>query len=157
MPLATLPGGGPITMNNVQSKLTMFKPIPHHTPMRPKRCHNCANQQHPDTMHNITPPHKGAVVFRRTKNGKRIPQNESPKPSKGWPRTNQGIYCHSGCGPSAQPIGPSTQVRCTERNFFPHVGPQQALVLYLQMVLWPHTPQSLHQLFFRFPLFQCWR
>ena len=43
---------------------------PNQTPMRPGQCHSCASQRHPDTMHNITPPHKGAAALIRTKNGK---------------------------------------------------------------------------------------
>ena len=40
------------------------------------RCHSCASQRHPDTMHNITPPHKGAAALRRTKNGKESQQKK---------------------------------------------------------------------------------
>ena len=49
---------------------------------------------------------------------------------------------HSGCSPSAQPIGPSTQVRHAERDYPRHVGPQQALVLQLQTRPWPYTPRA---------------
>ena len=84
------------------------------------RCHNCATQRHPDTMHNITAPHKGAAALGRTKNGKESEQKKlNPETMKELPPTNQGINYHSGCGPSAQPIRPSTQVR---RNYPPHVG-----------------------------------
>ena len=74
-------------------------------------------------MHNINPPHKGAAALRRTKNGKRIPQNASPKPSKSWPYTNQGTDYHSGCGPNAQHIGPSTQVLAHQMRFPPSCRP----------------------------------
>ena len=34
------------------------------------------------------------------------------------------------------------QVWRAERDYPPHVGPQQALVLQLQTRLWPHTPKA---------------
>ena len=52
----------------------LYKPIPNQTPMHLGRCHSCASQRHPETMHNITPPHKGAAALRRTKNGKESQQ-----------------------------------------------------------------------------------
>ena len=69
-------------------------------------------------------------------------ENKIPKPLESWPGINQGLNYHSGCGPSAQPIGPSTQVWHAEHNYPPHVGPQQALVLQPQTRLWPHTPKA---------------
>ena len=49
---------------------------------------------------------------------------------------------YSGCSPSAQPIGPSTQVWHAERDYPLHLGPQQALVLQLQTRPWPYTPRA---------------
>ena len=83
MPLATLLGRGPITTHLEgphshdkchSSECKLYKPIPNQTPMHPGRCHSCASQRHPDTMHNITPPHKGAAALRCTKNGKESQQ-----------------------------------------------------------------------------------
>ena len=118
------------------------KLIPNQTPMHLGRCHSCASQRHLDTMHN-TPPIKERLpsdAQRMVKNPNK--KNEIPKPLKSWPRTNQGINYHSGCSPSAQPIGPSTQVRRAERDYPPHIGPHQALVLQPQTRLWPHTPRA---------------
>ena len=58
------------------SECKLYKPIPNQTPMHLGRCHSCASQRHPDTMHNITPPHKGAAALRRTKNGKESQQKK---------------------------------------------------------------------------------
>ena len=75
-------------------------------------------------------------------------ENEILKPWKSCPCTNKGIYYHNGCGSNAQPIGPSMRVQRPKRNFPSPIGPQQALVLQLQTLLWLHSPQSHHQLFF---------
>ena len=69
-------------------------------------------------------------------------ENKILKPLKSWPRTNQGIYYHSGCNSGAQPIGPSMQVRHAKHNYPLHIGPQQALVCQPQTRLWPHTPRA---------------
>ena len=55
---------------------------------------------------------------------------------------------HSGCSPSAQPIGPSTyRCRRAERDYPPHVGPQQALALQPQTcscgLIIPEPPSTL--------------
>ena len=142
---------GPIVHNNVQSECNIQN-NPNRSRIRLEHYHSCANQRHPDIMHNIIPPHKGATILRCTKNGKRIPQNKTLKLWKSRPHTNQGIYYHSGCGPNAQPIGPSMRVQHTECDFHLSVGPQQALILQPHTHTWPHTPQSHHQIFFQFPL-----
>ena len=135
--------GAPFPRQMSQSEGNCTNQSPNQTPMRPGRCHSCARQRHPDTMYNITPPIKERLPSDAQKMVKNPRENKISKPSKSWPCTNQGLNYHSGCGPSAQPIGPSTQVRRAERDYPPpHVGPQQALVLQPQMSLWPPTPKA---------------
>ena len=64
MPMATLPGRGPITTHLEgphshekchKVSVECIKPIPNQTTMRPGRCHNGANQRHPDTMRSRFP------------------------------------------------------------------------------------------------------
>ena len=47
---------GPIpTINVTAVSVNCTKPIPNQTPMHLGRCHSCASQRHPDTMHNSCP------------------------------------------------------------------------------------------------------
>ena len=62
--------GAPLPQIMSQSEGNCTNQSPNQAPMRLGRCHSCASPRHPDTMHNITPPHKGAAALRRTKNGK---------------------------------------------------------------------------------------
>ena len=49
--------GAPFPHKMSQSEGVCPNQSPNQTPMRPRQCHSCASQRHPDTMHNITPPH----------------------------------------------------------------------------------------------------
>ena len=71
MPLATLPGRGPITTHlegpHSHEKCHKVKVIVHtnpryQTPMRPRQRHSCASQRHPDTMHNTQRRHPSCLV-----------------------------------------------------------------------------------------------
>ena len=45
--------GAPFPRINVTEWVKCTKQSPNQTPMHPERCHNCASQWHPDTMHNM--------------------------------------------------------------------------------------------------------
>ena len=164
MPLATLPGRGPITTHLEgphshekchRVSVNCTKPIPNQTPMHPRRCHSCASQRHPDTMHNITHP---PIKERLPSDAQRMVKNPN-KQKKLNPKTIKELAPHQPRHELSQWLQPqcttyrTTQAGSVHQTRLPparrpptSTGPSAAnspVALY---------SQSHHHTFFWFPL-----
>ena len=73
---------------------------------------------------------------------KKCQKMKSPNHQRVGPTPTKGTIIAMVACPNAQPIRPSTQVRCAERDFPPHVGVMPIIVyicVNVLMSLWART------------------